>query len=126
RVSADGPARVDRAPGVVRLAGSRAAVRRAVARPRGPVAVAGLLASVAALGAAYLLSRVLARPLVALVARARRLARGDFSEPAPAHGVAELEEVGLALSHLAEQDRKSVVEGKRGDSSGARSRSKQR
>src|SRR5690606_29637992 len=40
----------------------------------------------------------------------RRLARGDFSEPAPAHGVVELEEVGLALSHLAEQLHERLTE----------------
>jgi len=90
-------------PMVLRIAAPRSEIEQAVARVQRAVGVAGMLAMLVALTAAYLLSKMLARPLVALAQRARRLARGDFSGRAPTGSVSELRDVGVAFNRLSDE-----------------------
>lgn len=97
-------------PMVLRIAAPRSEIDGAVDRVQRAVAVAGLLAMVVALAAAYLLSRVFARPLVALSDRARRLAQGDFTGRVPPGSVAELRDVAVAFNRLSDELRTRLGE----------------
>ena len=90
-------------PMVLRIAAPRTEIDQAVDRVQRAVAAAGLLAMAVALVAAYLLSRFLARPLVALAERARTLARGDFSGRVPPGPVEELRDVAVAFNRLSDE-----------------------
>lgn len=101
---------LDGVPVVLRMGAPRVEIERAVDRVQRAVAVAGMLAMMVALVAAYLLSRVFARPLVALADRARRLAKGDFSGRAPQSGVSELRDVAVAFNRLSDELRARLTE----------------
>ena len=90
-------------PMVLRIAAPRTEIDEAVDRVQRAVAVAGLLAMAVAMVAAYLLSRFLARPLVALAERARTLARGDFTGRVPPGPVEELRDVAVAFNRLSDE-----------------------
>ncbi|MEX0837485.1 MAG: ATP-binding protein [Gemmatimonadota bacterium] len=90
-------------PMVLRIAAPRSDIDAAVDRVQRTVAAAGLLAMVVALIAAYLLSRVFARPLVALSDRARKLAQGDFTGRVPPGPVSELRDVAVAFNRLSDE-----------------------
>lgn len=66
----------------------------------GGLAIAGILAGG---GLALLQAKRLAGPLDLLAATSRRLGGGDFSARAAAHGIGEIDAVGDALNHSAEQ-----------------------
>ena len=95
---------------VLRIAAPRTEIDQAVERVQRAVAAAGLLAMAVALVAAYLLSRFLARPLVALAERARTLARGDFSGRVPPGAVEELRDVAVAFNRLSDELRARLSE----------------
>jgi two-component system, OmpR family, phosphate regulon sensor histidine kinase PhoR len=97
-------------PTVLRIAAPRTEIDDAVARVQRAVAVAGLLAMMVALVAAYVLSRGLARPLVALSDRARRLARGEFTGRVPPGSVSELRDVAVAFNRLSDELRARLGE----------------
>ncbi|MEX2465609.1 MAG: ATP-binding protein [Gemmatimonadota bacterium] len=101
---------LDGVPVVLRIAAPRAEIEQTVDRVQRAVAVAGLLAMMVALVAAYLLSRVFARPLVALADRAKRLAMGDFSGRAPPSAVSELRDVAVAFNRLSDELRARLSE----------------
>jgi two-component system, OmpR family, phosphate regulon sensor histidine kinase PhoR len=101
---------LDGVPVVLRMGAPRVEIERAVDRVQRAVAVAGMLAMMVALVAAYLLSKVFARPLVALADRARRLAKGDFSGRAPQSGVSELRDVAVAFNRLSDELRARLTE----------------
>jgi len=90
-------------PVVLRIAAPQTEIERTVDRLRRTVALSGLLAMALALLVAYALSRILARPLVALADRARRLAAGDLSSRVPGTRVAELQDVAVAFNRLADE-----------------------
>ncbi|MDZ7780844.1 MAG: ATP-binding protein [Gemmatimonadota bacterium] len=97
-------------PMILRIAAPRTEVEQAVDRVQRAVAAAGLLAMLVALTAAYLLSRLFARPLVALADHARRLARGDFSGSVRAGPVSELRDVAVAFNRLSDELRGRLAE----------------
>ncbi len=103
-------ANLDGVPVVLRMGAARVEIERAVDRVQRAVAVAGLLAMMVAMVAAYLLSKVFARPLVALADRARTLAKGDFSRRAPQSGVSELRDVAVAFNRLSDELRARLTE----------------
>lgn len=103
-------ASLDGVPMVLRIAAPRTEVEGAVDRVQRAVAAAGFLAVLAALVAAYFLSRSFARPLVALSNHARQLANGDFTgsvRPAP---VSELRDVAVAFNRLSDELRARLAE----------------
>ncbi|MCA1791664.1 MAG: HAMP domain-containing protein, partial [Thioalkalivibrio sp.] len=101
---------LDGVPLVLRIGAPRTEIEQAVDRVQRAVAVAGMLAMMVALIAAYLLSKVFARPLVALADRARRLAKGDFSGRVPPGGVSELRDVAVAFNRLSDELRARLTE----------------
>lgn len=96
-IGADGPA-------YIRIASTLGEVQATLARSTRAVAFTGLVAMVIALIAAYLVSRALARPLVVLSDRARRLASGDLSSRVPrSTRVRELDDLSHAFNRLADE-----------------------
>ena len=88
----------------IRIAAALGEVQATLARSTRAVALTGLAAMVIALVAAYLLSRALARPLVVLSDRARRLAAGDLSSRVPRNSrVKELDDLALGFNRLADE-----------------------
>lgn len=88
----------------LRIASTLGEVQATLARSTRAVALTGLAAMVIALIAAYLVSRALARPLVVLSDRARRLAHGDLSSRVSRNTrVQELDELALAFNRLADE-----------------------
>ena len=96
-------ATLDGRPIILRIAAPQTGITATVRRIQGAVAVTGLFAMLLALLAAYGLSVVFARPLVALADRARRLTEGDFTSPVPHARVAELEDLSVAFNRLTEE-----------------------
>jgi signal transduction histidine kinase len=90
-------------PVVLRISAPSNDVSRTVARVQQSVAWAGLLALVVAIAAAYALSATVARPLVVLADRARRLAKGDFNATAPHFRIEEIQEVSAAFNKLTDE-----------------------
>lgn len=89
---------------VLRIAAPLDEIEATVDRVQGTVAVTGMVAMLLALIVAYGLSVVLARPLVLLSDRARRLAEGDFTLKAPRGSrVAELDDLSLAFNRLTDE-----------------------
>ncbi len=89
---------------VLRISAPLDGIRGTLARSRRAVLIAGLIAMVLALGVAYLLSRALARPLVAVSQRAALLAQGDFSQRVPQRTrVAELDDLATAFNRLTDE-----------------------
>jgi len=98
-------------PVVLRVAAPLDTVEGTVRRVQRTVALTGLFATALALLVAYLLSVVLARPLVVLAERARALGRGDFSARVPmGPGVAELSDLAAAFNRLSEELQARVTE----------------
>ena len=96
-------ATLDGTPIVLRIAAPLDDIESAIGDVRNLVVATGLLAMVAALIVAYLLSRAFTRPLLTLVDRAGRLARGDFTTRAPSSRVVELQDLGAAFNRLTEE-----------------------
>jgi len=90
-------------PVVLRIAAPQNDIEATVGRVQRTVAATGLLAMLVALVAAYGLSVALARPLVVLADRARRLREGDFSATVPHAKVVELQDVAVAFNRLTEE-----------------------
>jgi len=90
-------------PAILRISAPWTDVTQTVARVQRSVALAGLLALAVAIGAAYALSATVARPLVVLADRARRLAAGDFTVTAPHARIAEVQEVSVAFNKLTDE-----------------------
>jgi two-component system, OmpR family, phosphate regulon sensor histidine kinase PhoR len=96
--------RLGGADAVLRLAAPLDGIRSTLRRSLGAVAVTGLLATLGALVLAYVVSRVLVRPLVVVADRAQGLARGDFSKRVPrSTRVEELDELAQAFNRLADE-----------------------
>jgi len=90
-------------PVILRIAAPQTDIEDTVDRVQRTVAVTGILAMLLALVAAYGLSLALARPLVLLADRARRLREGDFSATMPQARVVELQDVAVAFNRLTEE-----------------------
>lgn len=90
-------------PVVLRIAAPQTDIEATVGRVQRTVAATGALAMLVALIAAYGLSVVLARPLVVLADRARRLREGDFGATAPQSRVVELQDLAVAFNRLVEE-----------------------
>jgi signal transduction histidine kinase len=103
-------ATLDGQPIIIRVAAPRTAIEATVRRIQGTVAATGLAAMLLALLAAYGLSMVFARPVVALADHARRLTEGDFTSPVPHARVAELEDLAVAFNHLTDELRERLAE----------------
>jgi two-component system, OmpR family, phosphate regulon sensor histidine kinase PhoR len=89
---------------VIRIAASLDEMDRAVVRTRRTVVFAGFLGGVAALLVAYLLSLMLARPLVQLSEHASALAEGDFSRRIRGEQrVVEMRELASAFNLLSDE-----------------------
>lgn len=98
-------------PAVLRLSAPLSTVDTAAARARRVVILAGLAGLGLAVVVAYLLSRLVVSPLVALSDRVRGLSAGDFSRRAP-RGVPilELDELGAAFNRLTDELRARLTE----------------
>jgi two-component system, OmpR family, phosphate regulon sensor histidine kinase PhoR len=90
-------------PVVLRIATPRTDIETAVGSMQRTVAVMGLLIMILASGAAFVLSKLFTRPLVALADEAGRLARGDFTTRVPLGRVAELQDVAAAFNRLTDE-----------------------
>ena len=101
---------LDGQPIIVRIAAPQTQIAATVRRIQATVAATGLVAMVLALFAAYGLSVVFARPVVALADRARRLTEGDFTSPVPHTRVAELEDLAVAFNRLTDELRERLAE----------------
>jgi two-component system phosphate regulon sensor histidine kinase PhoR len=98
------PVTVSGAPAVLRITVPLTGVEGAVSRMRRLVVLGGLAALALATGVAYLISRTLARPVIALAERARGLAGGDFTGRAQRNAlVTELDELGAAFNRLTDE-----------------------
>ena len=97
-------------PVVLRIAAPQTEIERTVDRIQRTVAVTGLVAMALSLLVAYAFSRILARPLVALADRARRLADGDLTSRVPGARVAELQDVAVAFNRLTDELRSHLSE----------------
>jgi two-component system phosphate regulon sensor histidine kinase PhoR len=98
------------APAALTIAAPQTEIEASVQRIQRRVAVTGVLALVVALLAAYALSVALARPLVNLADRARRLAEGDFSGSVPRARIMELQELAAAFNRLTDQLRDRLAD----------------
>jgi len=90
-------------PVILRIAAPQNDIEATVGRVQRTVAATGILAMLFALVAAYGLSVALARPLVVLADRARRLREGDFGATVPHAKVVELQDVAVAFNRLTEE-----------------------
>ncbi len=68
-----------------------------------PLMQAGLIAALAALGLALLISRSIARPLQQMAGVAQGIAQGDYTRHAPTGGPAEVRALGQALNAMSAQ-----------------------
>ncbi len=102
---------LDGEPVVLRLAAPLTEVERTVDRVQRTITATGLVAMVLALAVAWWLSLVLGRPLVRLADQARKLTAGNFDlRAARQSGVAEVEDLALALNRLTEELRTRIQE----------------
>jgi signal transduction histidine kinase len=90
-------------PVILRIAAPQTEIEETVGRVQRTVGATGLLAMLMALVAAYGLSVALARPLVVLADRARRLREGDFTVTVPRARVTELQDLSVAFNRLTEE-----------------------
>jgi two-component system phosphate regulon sensor histidine kinase PhoR len=90
-------------PIVLRIAAPRIDVDRTVGRIQRAVAIAGVLALLIGVLAAYALSVGVSRPLVVLADQARKLGGGDFGVSVPKSRVAELHDVSVAFNRLTDE-----------------------
>ncbi|MBM4184216.1 MAG: HAMP domain-containing protein [Gemmatimonadetes bacterium] len=100
----------DGRPVVLRIAAPRIDVDRTVGRVQRAVALAGVVAMLLGMIAAYALSVGVSQPLVALADQARKLGAGDFSASMPKSRVAELHEVSVAFNRLTDELRARLAE----------------
>jgi len=96
-------ARLAGVPIVLRIAAPQTEIEATVREVQATVTTTGLFAMILALAAAYALSVALARPLVVLSDRARRLREGDFSATVPQARVMELGDLSVAFNRLTEE-----------------------
>jgi len=97
-------------PVVLRIAAPETAIDATVSGVQRTVALTGLLAMLVSLVAAYGLSLALARPIVLLADRAKRLRKDDFSGTVPDPGVRELQDLSTAFNRLTEELRGRISE----------------
>ena len=97
-------------PVVFRIAAPETAIDATVSGVQRTVALTGLLAMLMSLVVAYGLSLALARPLVLLADRAKRLREDDFSGTVPDPGVRELQDLSTAFNLLTEELRGRISE----------------
>lgn len=97
-------------PIVLRIAAPRIDIDRTVGRVQRAVALAGILALLLGMVAAYALSVGVSRPLVVLADQARKLGAGDFSVTVPKSRVAELHDVSVAFGRLTDELRARLAE----------------
>ena len=97
------PIRNDNLVGIVRVAMPLVEIQHTTARVLHTVAVASLLVGLAAVPILFWLSRRVTRPILQMREVAGRVARGDFSEKAPARVSGELGDLATALNDMSSQ-----------------------
>ncbi len=97
------PVRDDKLVGIVRVAMPLVAIQRTTARVLHTVAVASVLVGLVTVPILYWLSRRVTRPILQMREVAGRMARGDFTERAPARVSGELGELATALNDMSSQ-----------------------
>jgi two-component system phosphate regulon sensor histidine kinase PhoR len=97
------PIRNDNLVGIVRVAMPLVEIQRTTARVLHTVAVASLLVGIATVPILFWLSRRVTRPILQMREVARRVARGDFTERAPARVSGELGDLAAALNEMSSQ-----------------------
>jgi two-component system phosphate regulon sensor histidine kinase PhoR len=97
------PVRNDNLVGIVRVAMPLVEIRHTTTRVLHTVAVASVLVGLATAPILYWLSRRVTRPILQMREVAGRVARGDFTEKAPARVSGELGELATALNDMSSQ-----------------------
>jgi two-component system, OmpR family, phosphate regulon sensor histidine kinase PhoR len=97
------PVRDDKLVGFVRVAMPLVEIQRTTARVLHTVAVASVLVGLATAPILYWLSRRVTRPILQMREVAGRVARGDFTEKAPARVSGELGDLAAALNDMSSQ-----------------------
>ena len=97
------PIRNDNLVGIVRVAMPLVEIQRTTARVLHTVAVASLLVGLATVPILFWLSRRVTRPILQMREVAGRVARGDFTEKAPARVSGELGDLAAALNDMSSQ-----------------------
>ncbi len=98
-------------PVVLRIAAPQTSIEATVGRIQTTVAAVGILATLLALVAAYVLSGALARPLVGLAERTRGIAQGDADTVRPQRlRIVEVDELASAFERLTEELRHRIGE----------------
>jgi two-component system phosphate regulon sensor histidine kinase PhoR len=97
------PIRNDNLVGIVRVAMPLIEIHRTTARVLHTVAVASVLVGLATAPVLYWLSRRVTRPILQMREVAGRMARGDFTEKAPARVSGELGDLAAALNDMSSQ-----------------------
>ena len=97
-------------PVILRIAAPETDISETLDRFRVTVMLSGLVAMLFSLVVAFLLSRVVARPLVVLSDRARRFSEGDLTSRAPYGRIAELQDVAVAFNRLADELQRRLAE----------------
>ena len=91
------------APVVLRIAALQTDIARAVSGVQRTIFLAGIIATLFSLVAAYVSSIALARPLVLLAKRAREFSRGDYAARVQDAKVTELQDVADAFNTLTDE-----------------------
>ena len=91
------------APVVLRIAALQTDIARAVSGVQRTIFLAGIIATLFSLVAAYLISVALTRPLVLLAKRAREFSRGDYAARVQDAKVTELQDVADAFNTLTDE-----------------------
>ena len=91
------------APVVLRIAAPQTDIVRAVSGVQRAIALAGIIATLFSLVAAYVISIALTRPLVLLAKRAREFSRGDYAARVQDAKVTELQDVADAFNTLTDE-----------------------
>lgn len=98
------------ASGVLRIAAPQTDIARAVSGVQRTIFLAGIIATLFSLVAAYLISIALTRPLVLLAKRAREFSRGDYAARVQDAKVTELQDVADAFNTLTDELRARLSE----------------
>ena len=91
------------APVVLRIAALQTDIARAVSGVQRTIFLAGIIATLFSLVAAYVISIALTRPLVLLAKRAREFSRGDYAARVQGAKVTELQDVADAFNTLTDE-----------------------
>ena len=91
------------APVVLRIAALQTDIARAVSGVQRTIFLAGIIATLFSLVAAYVISIALTRPLVLLAKRAREFSRGDYAARVQDAKVTELQDVADAFNTLTDE-----------------------